>query len=132
MSHTAVGTSNAPNLVLLSALAPSKTKCFQAEVTKVTNMVGVNLHLILEADEKFCTMVGLREADGHSQAHSGHEGVNPPGASPHQQEAVTVAEDPVFTSRITALCVAAHLNKVSVGRPRQFSFCQTLPVPQTF
>lgn len=68
MFHTAVGTSNAPNLVLLSTLAPSKTKCFQAEVTKVTNMVGVNLHLILDTDEKFCTTAGLNEADGHSQA----------------------------------------------------------------
>lgn len=72
MSHNAVGTGNIPNLVLLSTLAPSRTKCFLAEVTtncflaevtKVTNMVGVNLQLILDADEKFCTMVELHEAD---------------------------------------------------------------------
>lgn len=52
-----------------------------------------------------------RQTDGHSQVHSGHERLNPPGASPDQQEPLTVAEDPVFTSRTTAFCVAAHLSK---------------------
>lgn len=42
MSHTLVGMGNIPSLVLLSTLAPSRTKCFPAEVTKVMNM-GVNL-----------------------------------------------------------------------------------------
>lgn len=74
----------------------------------------------------------MRQTDGHSQVHSGHEGVNPPGASPDQQEPLTVAGDPVFTSRTVALCVAACLSKRRVGRPRQFSFCQTPPGPQTF
>lgn len=74
----------------------------------------------------------MRQTDEHSKVHSGHEGVNPPGASPDQQEPLTVAEDPVFTGRITVSHVAAHLSKRSVGRPIQFSFCQILPVPQTF
>lgn len=133
-SHRAVGMRNIPNLVLLSTLALSKTKRFLAEVAKVTNMVGINLYVILDADEKFSVLWWgyMRQTDGHSQVHSGHEGLNPPGASPDQQETLTVAEDPVFTSRTTAFCVAACLSKRSVGRSRQFSFCQRPSVPQTF
>lgn len=61
----------------------------------------------------------MRQTDGHSQVHSGHEGVNPPGASPDQQEPLTVAEDPVFTSRTTVFHAAARLSKRSMGRPKQ-------------
>lgn len=74
----------------------------------------------------------MRQTDGHSQVHSGHEGVNPPGASPDQQEPLTVAEDPVSTSRTTVFHAAARLSKRSMGRPKQssvsarHSLCPTL------
>ena len=99
-------------------LVPCGTNCFLAEVNKSYDHAGCKFRLILGADEKFCSMVGLqtRQADGHSQVHSGRDEVNPPGASPDQlesQRSVTVAKGPIFTSRTTAVYETASQNKRS-------------------
>lgn len=71
-SHTAAERRNTPNLVLLSTLVPWGTNYFLAEVNRSYDHARYKSRLILGADEKFCSVVGLqmRQTDGHGQVHS--------------------------------------------------------------